>query len=883
MSLVRPWLFVFFVLLTYSQGVIARNSAFFHSCLTEYDQQEPPDTTIKKKLPAKLPDSNRVAGIDTFNFKVSKDSLSAPVAYHADDSMVLHVPEKKMYLYGKKSAVKYTDMDLSAPVIAYDQNTNLVRAHLQKDSNGNVISFPTFIQRDSKMVSDTIVFNMQTGKGLTKGTYTQQGEMYVYGEKIKRADEDVFYALNGRFTTCNLDTPHFAFISKQIKFINQKMAFSGPVHPEFEGVPMPVVLPFGIYPLSKGRHSGILSPSFTANQQYGIGLENFGYYKVFNDNWDLETLGSLFSYGGWMATARPRYLKRYRYQGNFDLSYINTKILDDPATRSFNIRWSHRIDNRARPGVSFSANVNAGSSSYNQNVPNRPVQNFQNLMNSTISYSKTWKDKPYNIAITANHDQNTQSKLINLNMPGINFNMNTIYPFRRQEPIGDYKWYENIGVGLNTSANGRTFFYDDSTGIFIQARENFIWGASHSVPITLSLPSLGPLQLSPSFSYRENWYQKKILRQYNPLKKRVDTLSVKEGFYTERDIAFGASASTRIFGMFTFKKDSRVKAIRHEIRPQVGFSYKPNINKNHFQLLQADSFGRTARFSIYDGNFISPFGYGKSGSISFGIDNNISMKIKNRKDTSEDAVKKVVLIDGLNLTGNYNLLADSFKMSTLNLSARTNLFEKVQVTGSAQFDPYQVNAAGRRIDKLIWAKKPLSLGRMMNASISLQSSFRGGEKSGKDKSEEQPDIGLMNPDGTPVTDYEAEAAYIRSNPSEFVDFNIPWDVGFGYSFRYSKTLLGSGGFVKSVNQDVNINSSVNLTPKWKLGANGSYNITAKEVGVVSMYLSRDMHCWQMSINISPVGRWRYFSINIAPKSPILRDLKVNRTRSFVDL
>ena len=213
---------------------------------------------------------------DTISFRSSKDTLDGPVQYHADDSMVFDVPARKMMLYGKESSVKYTDNDLTAPNIEYDQRTNLVKAFLQKDSTGKVIAFPVYAQADFKSISDTIEFNMKTGKGLTKGTYTQQGEMFVYGEKIKKVDGDVFYAQNGRFTTCNLDTPHFAFVSKKIKFINKKMAFTGPVHPEIEGVPLPVVLPFGIYPLSQGRHSGLIAPSFTANDQLGLALEGLG-------------------------------------------------------------------------------------------------------------------------------------------------------------------------------------------------------------------------------------------------------------------------------------------------------------------------------------------------------------------------------------------------------------------------------------------------------------------------------------------------------------------------------------------------------------------------------------------------------------------------------
>ena len=95
--------------------------------------------------------------------------------------------------------------------------------------------------------------------------------------------------------------------------------------------------------------------------------------------------------------------------------------------------------------------------------------------------------------------------------------------------------------------------------------------------------------------------------------------------------------------------------------------------------------------------------------------------------------------------------------------------------------------------------------------------------------------------------------------------------------------MNPGKFETNFNQDVNWNGSVNLTPKWKIGASGSYNISLKEIGVLSMYLSRDLHCWQMSINLAPVGRYKFFTINISPKSSLLRDIKVNRTRYFYDL
>ena len=846
-----------------------------------------PEKTFSNNLNLVKNDTIIVGSNDTLAFRKSKDSLTAPVKYHADDSMVFDIPMKKLYLYGKSSNVKYADNELGAPFIQFDQQTSLVMAYLEKDSAGKVLSYPTFKQTDFKSISDTIFFNMKTGKGLTKGTYTQQGEMFVYGEKIKKAEDNVFYALHGRFTSCNLDTPHFAFVSSKVKLINKKMAFTGPVHPEMEGVPLPIVLPFGIYPLSQGRHSGFIAPNFTANQQLGLAMEGVGYYKILNDNWDVITRGTLYSYGGWTFSLNPRYFKKYRYQGNFslDVQRFKTGFKGDPdynSSKTFNIRWTHSVDSKARPGVTFSANVNAGSSKFNGQVPNSPTRNFTNQMSSSITYSKSWKNRPYNFSMSANHDQNTISRLINIRFPDVNFNLNTLYPFRRKEVIGDYKWYENIGVALNTNARSLSSFYDTAKNISTQLSDNFKWGASHSVPISLSLPSLGPLQISPSVSYQEKWYQEKFIRQWNDTEKKVDTL-IKDGFYTARDMSFGIGMTTRIFGMFGFKKNSKIQAIRHEIRPSIAASYKPNMNASSYYSTQVDTSGRVGRYSYYERSVFGSFSEGRFGGLSFGIDNVMQMKVKNTKDTSA-GTKKVSILDGLSINGSYNFLADSFRLSNLSLSARSNLFEKINITANAQFDPYLLNAQGKRIDKLIWSQKPVSLGRLTSGGISMQSRFSGGDKSGK-KTNQFQNSRSQNMSGMPMDEYQQEAAYISNNPNEFVDFSSPWSADVSYSLRFSRlpSSINPGSFTTNFNQDFNWNGNISLSPKWKVGLSGSYNITQKELGLLSINLSRDLHCWQMNINMSPVGKYRFFSINISPKSSMLRDIKVNRTRYFYDL
>ncbi len=822
--------------------------------------------------------------VDTFTFKKSKDSLNAPVVYHADDSMVIDVPGEKAYLYGKVSKIKYDGNNLSAPKIEFNQKTNIVSAFLVKDSTGKAIAYPYYDAADFKSVMDTIKVNMKTGKGMTKGTYTKQGEMFVYGEKIKKIDTSVFYAFKTRFTTCNLDTPHFAFISNKAKFINKKWAFTGPVHPEFEGVPLPISLPFGIFPLVQGRHSGLIAPTFVADAQRGLALENLGYYKIFSPTWDLITRGTLYSYGSWNLNLNPRYYKRYRYQGNLVLSFQKFKPLDAPSTSTFNITWSHSADTKARPGVTFNANVNAGSTKYNGQFPNNPQTNFQNQLSSSITYAKTWKNKPYNISVSANHNQNNVSRITNLNIPDIAFNINTIYPFRRKEQTGDVKWYENIGIGYQGNTKTLTSFVDTAGDIGKQISTNLKYGAQHNIPISLSLPPLGVLQISPSISYQETWFSQKLRVGYNTYALKQDTVSLEKGLYTARTISFGIGASTRIFGMFGFGKNSKIKAIRHEIRPTFSINYTPNINENNYYYTNINATDRR-QISVFENSGIySPYSNIRNGGMSFGIDNNVTMKIKNSNDTTGASDKKITLLDGFSINSSYNFLADSFQLAPFSLSARTNLFEKVSINANASIDPYQKNDAGRPINRLVLRDK-FSLGNLTYASVALQTSFKGGDKSKKTVNEKLNNPQNLNPNnGISQNEYQQEAAYVKNNPAEFADFEIPWNIDLSYSLGISKAFnYVSASTTSTTNQGLTFNASANLTPKWKIGASGTYNITTKTLGVLSMYLTRDLHCWQMSINISPVGKYRFFTINISPKSPILRDLKINRTRSFSDL
>lgn len=200
------------LLLTFNSNANYLMGSGICNSLTLFQDTAKPNIFSRDTIPGKR--DTLITKTDSFNFKLSKDSLDAPISYSASDSMVLDVPTKKITLF-KKANVKKDDMDLTADSIDFDQENHRIVATYRKDSTGQMIGRPKMIQGGSTMESDLMVFDTKTQKGITRNTFTQQGEIYVMGEKMKKISTNEFYALRGQFTTCNLDTPHFAFRAKK--------------------------------------------------------------------------------------------------------------------------------------------------------------------------------------------------------------------------------------------------------------------------------------------------------------------------------------------------------------------------------------------------------------------------------------------------------------------------------------------------------------------------------------------------------------------------------------------------------------------------------------------------------------------------------------------
>jgi len=839
----------------------------------------PLNNKLTDSLGIKKKDS--VQKIDTLS--ISKDSLDAPIKYEASDSGVLIVSTKEFILYGK-AKVENKDVALDAATIRYDQASQIVQAYGATDTSGNPNSKPKLVQGETKTISDSIKFSMKTLKGLTKNTYLQDGEMFVNANTLKKVNTTDFYGYKARFTTCNLDTPHFAFRARKIKLVTNKLAVTGPVTAEVEGVPLPVGLPFGLFPLSQGRHSGVLPPTYTVSEDYGMGLEGLGYYKVFNDYLDAVVRTNFYTYGGWMLNFSPKYQKRYRYTGALNINVQNAKALNRSSygtfskdeyniTRSYMINWSHSQDAKVRPGTNFSANVNFGSTRYNSTVLNNPYLNFQNQISSSINYTKDFRGKA-NISLNFNHSQNNTNHLVNLILPTMTGSVVTFYPLQKKEQSGTPKWYEKLGIGYSGNLTNQVSFYDTAFNLR-RVLDTVQWGATHSIPISIALPQLGAVTISPSVSFEQKWYGQTILRKWNYTTNKIDTVITK-GFYTGERMSFGISASTRMFGTYLFGKKHYVQAIRHEVRPSISLNYTPDLASRFFYSTKVDTLGHELRFSKFDGVIPGGYSEGNYGGISFGIDNLLEMKVHDKNDTTKlDATKKVKLIDGFGFNSSYNLLADSFALAPFQFYARSTLFSIINITTSFTLDPYQVDKFGYKRKYYTWNASNPKIGRITNGNVAISTSFKSKPKDGKTDKARTPSDPYLTPE-----EQQQQLQYARSNPAEFTDFNIPWTLSLSYSLSYNKQLLSDYSYANIFTSSMNFNGDFSLTEKWKMGGTGYYDVNAGKLNQLSMFITREMHCWQMAINVSPIGIFRSFNITISPKAGILRDLRINRSRFF---
>jgi len=804
-----------------------------------------------------------------------KSQLNDVVNFSSVDSLRFDIKNHKVYMF-KSGEVNYEKINLKGDYVLVDFNTSEIFSEGLTDTVGKITGKPVFTESDKSFESDQLRYNFETKQGIITGVKTEEGDGFLHGEKIKKMADDITYIQGGQYTTCQLDHPHYAFRFKKSKVIPGDMIITGPVTFEIEGVTTPLVLPFGLFPNKAGQRSGILMPTYGQSAKQGYYLMNGGYYWALSDYFDLSLKGSLYTRGSWSLNPTVRYMKKYKYSGSFDFKYainiLGTEGSPDYSrTRDFRIQWSHSQDAKARPNSKFSANVNIVTSTFNQyEILNTFESKLSNQFQSSINYSTSFNKKWF-LNLNLGHQQNTRNKTFDLTLPEISLSGTQFYPFRKKGKVGNLKWYDNISIKYSMSARN-TASMPDSMLFQPGMNKYFRNGVKHAVPISSNVKLFKYLTWTNSASFTERWYT----QSYNKL-YQVDSISTDgtvygnvvtdtiAGFKAIHEYNVSSSLSTRLYGMYTFGKKFPIRAIRHVLTPTVSFSYRPDFGEDkygYYSTYYNESTAADVRYSIFDNAIYGYPASGKSGSLNFNIVNNFEMKVRDRNDTIT-GTRKVVLIDNLTLSTNYNLAKDSLRWSPLVISARTKLFKNLDIRYSTALDPYILDSSGtKNLNQYEWTVNHRIL-RLDNANwklglnLSLSNNSFKKKKTGNDKDE-------------------------KSSQKQPV---IPWKLNINYTFQYV-TNHNYIAYVlekdKKIVQTLGFNANVELTPNWSVSVRSGYDFQNNKLSYTSMEVHRDLHCWEMHFSWIPMGTWKSWNFGINIKSSMLKDLKIEKKKTHLD-
>lgn len=853
---------------------------------------------VDQKQKESLQDSTQIS---QDSIKVKQSMLTDIISTSAQDYRRFDRKENKLYLYNE-AKVNYQDYKIDAGIIIIDNNTNEVYAKGIVDSTGAYTQSPVFDQGKNTIKPDSLVFNFNTKKALVYNSRTNQGAFNVKSKTSKRVNDSVYYSADAIFTTDDdLENPDYFFRARKIKFVPDKKIVTSWVNMYIADVPTPLGLPFGYFPLTDKQASGFIIPSFGENVNRGFFLQNGGYYFAISDYFDLALTGDYYSNGSYGFRAQSNYNVRYRFNGNFNFNI--EKLLNEERgfpnfseQSIFNVRWSHRQDSKSNPNSRFSASVNFGSSKYyRESINQNNTGNFlNNTFKSSISYSKTFAGEPQmNLNVTATHSQNTNTERINMTLPTAQFSVGRIYPFAPKNGIKK-GIIDNVNLQYNVRAENR-INTTDSLFFKPQMFKDAQVGAKHSIPISTNFKIFDHFSVSASTNIEEVWTLKTIDQSFDEINRTVvrDTTDSFDRYMTYN---FSASVGTTIYGrLFQSDDGKKIKAIRHVMQPSIGYSINPGFDQYYDSYTKPGIAGvddQEIEYSRFEGTLYRAPGNRFANNLSFSLTNDFEAKVRKKDSTlvGDERYEKRKLLSNFSIGANYNLAADSLKLSDISLRASIPIIkDKLSINTSGALNMYALDNNNQIIDKLN-INNGGSLFRLTRANVSFNYGLNskdlfGNKDDDKDKSnknENRDEKGFDDTDlfgsGNSINDLsqgEIDAEKNEDDEDETLyNYKIPWSLNLAYTMTYNNTARQN----EISSHSIMFSGDVDLSPKWSVGVSSGYDLKNKGFTFTQLRFSRDLNTWRMNFNWTPFGTRKSWFFFIGIKANVLSDIKYDKNR-----
>ena len=486
-----------------------------------------------------------------------------------------------------------------------------------------------------------------------------------------------------------------------------------------------------------------------------------------------------------------------------------------------------------------------------------------------------------------------------MSLPELTLTANRIYPLQKLGKPGKKHWYKDLNINYSMNAKNYisgidtllfpTGWYENMSGWFSNLQNYTQNGIKHTIPINLPVKLFKHFTWTTSATFNDYMYFNHIEKNWNEADSTLKTDTIR-GFRNLIDFNVSSNITTKIYGMVNFTKGP-IRAIRHVFTPTIGFSYRPDFSDPKWKVYNTyiDDHGEEQTYNMFMNALYGTPSQNSSGLITYNFTNTLDMKVPSKSDTIT-GLKKVVLLESLSFSGNYDITKDSLNMSFMSVSARTTLFKKLKVTYSSVWDPYVMDSLGHRINRFEILENHRLFHKNNSAwNFSLSWSFsqndlkklREGDKAQPDSFQDE--ITRRANGSEFIT--EGELDDILGNPKSYIDWNTPWSLTFSYNLRHSSNLTYAafmGIATNQIVQTLTVSGDISLSPKWKVNFSTGWDFTNHGLSYTSINIYRDLHCWEMRFNWIPIGGYKSWNFTINVKAQALQDLKLTKKKDYRD-
>ena len=834
------------------------------------------------------------------------NKISLPVKYSADMMKYLF-KNKKTDLYGN-SSIHHENTTLESGYININWENDILSAY--PNSNKNIknepILFPIIKEKNKDPMSGSqMTYNLKTKKGRIKKGSTKADDGYYTGNSIQNESSKTVFIENSTYTTCNLDTAHFHFESKNMKIIQNDIVVARPIILHISQIPV-LGIPFGIFPHKGGqRHSGWIMPSYGDNKNRGQYIQGLGFYWAPSDYWDSKLTMGFADKQGYTFNVNTQYKLRYKFNGS--LNFFNRQFLSgtkniadifgDKKT-STTVRWNHKQE--MRNDQSLNANITYSTSGdYNKKYGLTETERMDQKAISNISYSKRWPESKNSVSFSyySNQDLLIKDKIddnskyyIKPNRKGTQINSkNQTFPkfsFRHGQSnlfsttAIDKKWFNTItwNYGLNYTNIERIYFesVEIDSNVFSWKNDNLSEnkindennGWIHTTSINAPQKLFKYISINPRLSLKSAWVNKTYDGIWNDSLNVFDKIE-NNGFATRTTGSFSLNSSTQIYGLVPIPFGP-VKSIRHVMSPTIGYSWTPDFSEDFFgkdlRYVRRRSIENNEEkiFDRFSGTIAGNTPKSEQKSMTFGINNIFQAKVLKAEEE-----KKVDLLNW-RINSGYNFAAESQKFSNIRSSVRSKILGKLNVDLSMTHDLYDFDVKkNKRLPSLNKNSSGRVSPRLINTRLST--SFR---IKGKKWEESELVDDMINDTTTTENDLEEESHLntVPRNIQSSINNNQLWSTNI--SLSYSLNALNPNKTSKTF--WANSNSIINITNNWKVSYRARFDLIQRDLVNHSFSVYRDLHCWELSLNWTPNGIGQGINFKINVKSPTLKDLKLEK-------